>query len=210
MVLLNSRRTRRAHHLPPEGYAHHSQRRRAGRLCRIIRYFCIELLIWSKPAMGSTAALPDIVDGRTAERLAEGQAIQAATILGRPGGWAVRIRYGSTERVIAAQRSRRPRLWRNLNTAAAYVRDTLGMARFDVDATAHDPGAVDRSRPDTAERQRRAHEAAEHDRWFRAEVQKTLDGIADGSVRLIEEEEWRRIAEARRAELLRSIAERPR
>lgn len=159
--------------------------------------------------MGSTAALPDIVDGKTAERLAEGQAIQAATILGRPGGWAVRIRYGSTERVIAAQRTRHPRLWRNLNTAAAYVRDTLGMARFDVDATAHDPGAVDRSRPDTAERQRRAHEAAEHDRWFRAEVQKTLDGIADGSVRLIEEEEWQRIAEAKRAELLRSIAKRP-
>lgn len=160
--------------------------------------------------MGSAAALPDIVDGKTAERLAEGQAIQAATILGQPGGWAVRIRYGSTERVIAAQRAQRPRLWRNLNTAAAYVRETLGMDRFEVDATAHDPAAIDRSRPDTAERQRQAHEAAEHDRWFRAEVQKTLDGIADGSVRLIEEEEWRRISEARRAELLRSIAERSR
>lgn len=152
--------------------------------------------------MGSAAALPDIVDGKTAERLAEGEAIQAATILGRPGGWAVLIRYGSTERVIAAQRSRRPRLWRNLNTAAAYVRETLGMARFDVDATAHDPGAVDRSRPDTAERQRQAHEAAEHDRWFRAQVQKTLDGIAAGTVKMISHEEHTARWQKRRAELL--------
>jgi hypothetical protein len=152
--------------------------------------------------MGSTAVLPDIVDGKTAERLAEGQVIQAATIFGRPGGWAVRIRYGSTERVIAAQRTQHPRLWRNLNTAAAYVRDTLGMARFDVDATAHDPGAVDRSRPDTAERQRRAHEAAEHDRWFRAQVQKTLDGIAAGTVKMISHEEHTARWQKRRAELL--------
>lgn len=152
--------------------------------------------------MPSTMVLPEAVDGKTAERLAEGQAIRAATILGRPGGWAVVIRYGSTERVIAAQRSQRPRLWRNLNTAAAYVRDMLGIDRFDVDATAHDPGAVDRSRPDTAERQRQAHEAAEHDRWFRAQVQKTLDGIAAGTVKMISHEEHTTRWQERRAELL--------
>lgn len=152
---------------------------------------------------------PDLIAGKAVRSLVEAQAIRAATILGQPGGWAVLVRYGTAERAIAAQRSRRMRLWRNIATAVAFVRDELGLPRFEVDASSHDATGGN-SRPDTAARQRRAHEAAAHDAWFRSEVEKTIAGLADGSVRLIEAEDWRDIAAAKRADLQRRIGGRTR
>jgi len=51
-----------------------------------------------------------------------------------------------------------------------YVREELGVARFEVDAQGHEPG-VARRRPDRAARIKALHAAAEHDRWFREQVE---------------------------------------
>lgn len=128
-------------------------------------------------------AQPEIIDGKAVQSLVEAHAIRGAVVLGQPGGWAVLVRYGALERAVAAQRARTPRLWRNLATAAAFVRDELGVSRFEVDAQAHAPDAA-RRRPDQAARMKHKHEAAEHDAWFRAEVEKSL-ARADSS-----EAEW--------------------
>ena len=117
---------------------------------------------------------PATIDGKAVRTLVEARAIRGATILGRPGGWAVLVRYGDSERAVAAQRAHQPRLWRNLNSAAAYVRDDLGVMRFEVDAAGHLPDANPRRRPDQAAALRRAHAAAEHDRWFRAEIEQAV------------------------------------
>jgi len=151
--------------------------------------------------MKTQSTAPETIDGKSVRGLIEGRAIKSALVLGQPGGYAVVIRYGTQARAVAAQRSRRMRLWRNLNTAAAYVQSELGVERFEVDMRALDISAEDRSRPDAAERQRQLREAAEHDAWFRAEVQQTLDGIENGTVRLIPQEEWESIA----AEMRRSL-----
>jgi len=132
-----------------------------------------------------------IIDGKAVQELVQARGIQGATILGQAGGWAVLVRHGAVEHVVAAQRARQPRLWRNLNTAAAYVRDQLGLPRFDVDTGAYDPAAIARTRPDQAERLRRQHEAAAHDTWFRAQVREALDGIAGGTNPPVADEEVR-------------------
>lgn len=144
---------------------------------------------------------PDTIDGKAVKTLAMAHALNGAVVLGRPGGFAVLVKYGTNERAIAAQRSRRMRIWRNLNTAAAYVREELGLVRFEIDMTEHDPAAVERKRPDTAERQRQLHEAGEHDAWFRSQVQKAVDGIEEGSNRMISEDEWAERSRLRRADL---------
>lgn len=64
------------------------------------------------------------------------------------------------------------------------MRDELGVARFEVDAQAHVPDASARRRPDQAARMKHKHEAAEHDAWFRAEVEKSLARADSG------EAEW--------------------
>ena len=124
--------------------------------------------------MTTRSAHPEIIDGKAVQSLVEAHAIRGATVLGQKGGWAVLVRYGALERAVAAQRARTPRLWRNLATAAAYVREELGLARFEVDAQAHEPDVGARRRPDQAERMKQRHEAAEHDAWFRAEVEKGI------------------------------------
>lgn len=148
---------------------------------------------------------PDTIDGKTVKNLATAHALNGAVVFGQPGGFAVLVKFGTNERAVAAQRSRRMRIWRNLNTAAAYVNHELGLSRFEIDMTEHNPAAVERKRPDTAERQRQLHEAGEHDAWFRGQVQKALDGIEDGSNRAIPEDEWAVKAQLKREELQRSI-----
>lgn len=133
-------------------------------------------------------AQPEIIDGKAVQSLVEAHAIRGAVVLGQPGGWAVLVRYGALERAVAAQRARTPRLWRNLATAAAFVRDELGVARFEVDAQAHAPDAGTRRRPDQAARMKHKHEAAEHDAWFRAEVEKSLARADSGEAEWIPHE----------------------
>lgn len=149
--------------------------------------------------------IPDIIDGKAVRGLVEAKAIDGAVVLGQPGGFAVVVRYGTQARAVAAQRSRRMRLWRNLNTAAAFVQSELGVERFEVDMRDLNIAAADRSRPDTAERQRQLREAAEHDAWFREQVQEALDGHDNGTNRSISEEEWAIISREMRDNLLARI-----
>jgi len=146
---------------------------------------------------------PEIIDGKAVRSLVDAHAIQGAVVLGQPGGWSVLVRYGAVERAVAAQRSNRPRLWRNLNTAAAFVREELGVARFEVDTVVDDPEAIERKRPDQAERLRQQRAAAEHDAWFRAQVQEALDGIADGTNPIVPDDEVKTRLETLRADLTR-------
>lgn len=148
---------------------------------------------------------PDVIDSKAVRGLVEAKAIKGAIILGRPGGWAVVIRYGSVERTIAAQRSRRMRLWRNLNTAASFVRDELGMGRFEVDAVEHDASARGVKRPDQSERLRRQREAAEHDAWFRAQVGEALKKADDSETKWVPNEDVMRRLDERIARLKKSL-----
>lgn len=80
---------------------------------------------------------------------------------------------GLQDRPLGTQRSDTPRTWRSLDRAVAYVKNELHIVRFDLlDATNHSPGEplAGKSRVDAAERLRRAHEAAGHDKWFREQV----------------------------------------
>lgn len=63
-------------------------------------------------------------------------------------------------------------------------------------------------RPDSAERQRRAHAAAEHDAWFRAEVERAIREADAPDAVWIPNEEVERKSELRRAEWLRQAAAR--
>ena len=130
--------------------------------------------------MTTRASAPEIIDGKAVRSLVDAQAIRGATVIGQPGGWTVVVRYGALERAVAAQRGRAPRLWRNLATAATFVREELGVTRFEVDSEAHKPEVGARHRPDQAARMKARHLAAEHDAWFRAEVEKGV-GRADSS-----------------------------
>lgn len=113
------------------------------------------------------------IDTASAKQMADSSAICGASIIGQPGGWSVVLKLGLQECALAMQRSDKPRTWRSLDRAVAYLKNELHIARFDLlDATNHSVGEplAGKSRLDAAERLRLAHEAAGHDKWFRAQV----------------------------------------
>ncbi len=117
----------------------------------------------------------ETIDHGTLSRLVEAGAVRGAHIVGQSGGWAVLVKYGMTERPLAAQRSRQVRLFRKFETLVSYLKE-IGIARFDVDAANYDPDtATTPRRPDRAEALKRAHEAAAYDAWFREQVQASID-----------------------------------
>lgn len=102
--------------------------------------------------------------------------VRTAQVVGRRGGWAVLVRYGKTERALAAK-SGATRVFKTVDGAVRVLR-AVGLGRVELDATKYRPGEA-RKRPDTSKAMRALHA---HDRWFRDQVQLGLDDLAAGRV----------------------------
>jgi len=131
----------------------------------------------------------ETLDHNTLSRLVEAGAVRDAHIVGEDGGWSVTVKYGKIERVLAAQRSRQVRMFRKLETLVAYLKE-IGIGRFDVDAFNYDPKTTKAAkRPDRSAALKRAHEAAAYEKWFREQVQLSIDdprpSVADAEVRQV-------------------------
>ncbi|MBY0577468.1 MAG: hypothetical protein K2P57_00310 [Burkholderiales bacterium] len=125
----------------------------------------------------------ETIDHTTLARLVEAGAVRAAHVTGQIGGWGVTIQYGTNERPLAASRSRQVRIFKKLETVASYLKN-IGIKNFDVDVENFDSTTIKTySRPDRAEAMKHAHEAADHDKWFRRQVK---DGLAEADDPLTE------------------------
>lgn len=145
------------------------------------------------------------IDTAMAKRMVEATAICGASIIGQPGGWGVVLKLGTTEMPLGTQRTDKPRLWRSLDRCIDYLKNELHIVRFDMlDATNHsDVDIKGKSRNDTSERMRHAHEAAAYDKWFREQVQASLDDSRPG----IPNEEVKQHFTGKRDALRKRIAE---
>jgi len=85
--------------------------------------------------------------------LVQASAVAGATVTGQEKGFAVMVRFGTGEKILATTRGA-VRLFASLDTAGAFIRD-VGLPRFDVDMSRHEPGRLRKARPDRAEALRR-------------------------------------------------------
>lgn len=146
------------------------------------------------------------IDTAMAKRLVEATAIRSASIIGQPGGWSVVLKLGMQDKALGIQRSDRPRMWRSLDRCVEYLKKELHIARFELlDATNYsDVAPVEsKSRGDAAERLRKAHEAAAHDKWFREQVEVALAEADDPAAVWVTNEEAKAILAKKRAELVK-------
>ena len=152
------------------------------------------------------------IDTAMAKRLVEASAIRGASIIGQPGGWSVVMKLGMQDKALSVQRSDKPRMWRSLDRCVEYLKNELHIARFELlDATNYsDVPIAGKSRDDAAERLRKAHEAAAHDKWFREQVEIALAEADDPAAEWVTNEaataSWveRRATLAKRAEQSRA------
>lgn len=145
------------------------------------------------------------IDTAMAKRLVEAAAIRGASIIGQPGGWSVVLKLGMQDKALGIQRSDKPRIWRSLDRCVEYLKNELHIARFELlDATNYsDVALVGKSRDDAAERLRKAHEAAAHDKWFREQVEIGLAEADDLAAEWVTNEEANASWTKKRAELVK-------
>lgn len=117
------------------------------------------------------------IDTLLARQMVEAAALRGASIIGQPGGWSVMLKIGKTEKPLGTQRTDKPRTWRSLDSCMTYLRDELHIVRVDgIDASRYSAASVHtKRRADSSARMKAAHEAAAYDKWFRAQVQESLD-----------------------------------
>ena len=144
------------------------------------------------------------IDHSTLSRLVEAGTIRAAHVIGQAGGWALLVKHGMTDTFLSAQRSGKLRLFRKLETVMIYLKG-LGISNFDVDASAYDieTAKTNHKRPDRTESLKRVHKAAEHDLWFREQVQQALDDSNKPDAVFIPNEQVMAEWAIKRAELLK-------
>lgn len=140
-------------------------------------------------AVVKLAALRDLVDAKS---------IRGATIVGEKGGWAVAVRYGQAERVLAG-RNGEPRLFAKLDTAAKQLLD-LGLASFEVNGSDYEDTPTRSARPDRSVAMRAANDYV---RWFKAEVEHTAARVARGEAELFTPEQADARGRVKRAEVLK-------
>lgn len=116
------------------------------------------------------------IDHTTLEHLVEAGAIRGADVIGCSGGWGVVVKYGMTERALAARRGA-VRTFRKFETLVSYLKG-VGISQYHVNAADFDAAALKttRVRPDSAERMRSAFEASAHTKWMN---NKAAESLAD-------------------------------
>lgn len=147
------------------------------------------------------------IDTATARRMAEAGTIRGVSIVGQPGGWSVMLKTGIHEKPLGSQKQDKPRTWRSLDTLTEYLRKDLSIVRIDgIDATHHSSTDIHRpGRPDAAVRMRRAHEAAAHDAWFRAEVEAGIKEADDPATQWVSHDDVMERLAKRRAKYAKDL-----
>lgn len=89
-------------------------------------------------------------------------AVRSTHVIGQPGGFFIRVSLGMGDKALAAKTGN-IRLFRSLDTVIGYLRNTVGIAQFSVDATNYESDQLDvtrRTRPDRAQALRQVHHDA--------------------------------------------------
>ena len=102
--------------------------------------------------------------------LVEAGSVRSAAIVGLPGGYAVQVRYGMSDRALAA-RTGDVRIFSKIDGAAKTLR-SLGVVKAELDTSGYSPVSVlSKRRPDRTRALKDAHTSALHDKWFRSQVE---------------------------------------
>lgn len=90
-----------------------------------------------------------LIREQTLKELAASGAVQSTLVMAQGPGFTVQVRYGAAESALANKQGE-PRLFASLDTLVPFLKK-LGLPRFEVDATGHEPGRLRKARPDRSE-----------------------------------------------------------
>ena len=125
-----------------------------------------------------------VVKLATLRELIEAKSVRAASIVGGKGGWAVSVRFGQSERVLAGKDGA-PRRFTRLDTAARQLID-LGLVSFEVHGADYEEAPARSARPDRSTAMKAAHS---YGVWLKRQVEETQAAVARGDMPVLSEAE---------------------
>ena len=123
-----------------------------------------------------------VVKLSTLRELIDAKSVRAASIVGGKGGWAVSVRFGQSERVLAGKDGA-PRRFTRLDTAARQLLD-LGLVSFEVHGADYEEAPARSARPDRSTAMKAAHS---YGVWLKREVEETQVAVARGDMPVLSE-----------------------
>lgn len=114
----------------------------------------------------------------------EAGGVIAVTLRAQGAAFAVQAETRRGDAVLVDSRRKQPRMFMDPRKAMLLLRD-MGILNAKLDADAWRPDQADvmrKPRPAAAAQMKAAHEAVEHDRWFREQVEIGLKDMREGRV----------------------------
>ena len=119
--------------------------------------------------------MSEYIDDTTFSRMVESGVVHGVHVIGQAGGWTVMVDDGEHKFPLATGNTSVVRVWRRFETLVSYLKD-IGLTQFEVDAANFERNTASRANtPDPAEALKISHEADAHDKWFREQVQASID-----------------------------------
>lgn len=137
----------------------------------------------------------------------EAGGVSGVTLQARGGEFFLRITTkNNTDALLARARSTEPRAFSNPVLAITLLRKLgIVLGTFDLSQWNPDLKAITRARPDRAAAMKQAHEAVEHDKWFRAQIAQGLKEADDPATEWVPHEVVKQDMKIQRAALLARI-----
>lgn len=144
--------------------------------------------------------MSELIAPNSLKDLVDAHAIRRATVVADNAAFKINVQYGTVERTVSV-RTRdgkiKERVFTSLDAVARFMRDKIHLAQYEINAANFDPGAKAVKRPDTTKRLAAAHAALSHSEWAQQKVQTSREGLANGTNRVIEPDEWTTIRAAK-------------
>lgn len=134
--------------------------------------------------------------------------MSAVTLQAEDGEFFVRIKTkNNDDAVLSRARSTEPRGFPNPLPAIALLRKLgIVIGTFDLSRWKPDQKPTVRNRPDRTEAMKQAHEAVEHDRWFRSQVAQGIAEANDPHTEWVTHEDAKASWATKRAALAKRVA----
>ncbi|WP_061790163.1 hypothetical protein [Herbaspirillum rubrisubalbicans] len=137
----------------------------------------------------------------------EAGGVAAVKLRAEGGGFYVQITTKNNgQAVLSHARSDEPRTFPNPLPAITLLRKLgLMVGTFDISNWNPELKPLARTRPDRAVAMKNAHEAVEHDRWFRSQVEQALTQADDPATQWVTQEQAQASWAKKRAKLLKQM-----
>ena len=118
--------------------------------------------------------MDDLITSATLKELVKANMVRSAFVFGELGGFFIVVKYGITERVLAARTKDNcihKRTFSSLDAADTFLRKTIHLPTYTVNSANYEPAPLSPRAMKAKDRLQKIHSAASHTVWLRKEVE---------------------------------------